>query len=155
MLYVLISILAGVLYGNLAEWVVHRFILHGWGKKKGSWLSTHWRKHHRSVRRTKGHDPDYLRPFWGSERAGEVVGLSILALLHLPLFFLLPVFYATLVVWTVIYYAVHRKSHLDPAWGRKYVPWHWDHHMGKNQNMNWGVVLPIWDWVFRTRRKYE
>ena len=28
--------------------------------------------------------------------------------------------------------------------GKKYVPWHYDHHMGKNQDANWGVTT---DWV--------
>ena len=34
------------------------------------------------------------------------------------------------------------------------LPWHYDHHMGKNQNANWGVTT---DWVDRlagTRIKY-
>jgi len=49
---------------------------------------------------------------------------------------------------------VHRKAHLDTEWGKKNLPWHYDHHMGKNQNANWGVTT---DWVDRlagTRIKY-
>ena len=38
---------------------------------------------------------------------------------------------------------------------RKAIPWHYDHHMGKNQNMNWCVVHPLADLIMGTRRKYE
>lgn len=154
MIYVGLSILAGLLYGNLLEWMVHKYILHGWGKNKKSFFTTHWKGHHRSVRKCDGHDPDYTRPFKGSERAGEVKGLALLAFLHLPILFVLPVMYGTLVVWSVVYYHVHKKSHLDPYWCRKYLRWHWDHHMGKDQDCNWGVVTPLWDYVFGTRKKY-
>ena len=35
------------------------------------------------------------------------------------------------------------------------MPWHYDHHMGKNQHMNWGVRLPIIDLIMKTRVKFE
>jgi len=48
---------------------------------------------------------------------------------------------------------MHRKSHLDVEWGKKWMPWHWDHHMGRDQNANWGVTLPLWDYALGTRVK--
>ncbi len=45
-------------------------------------------------------------------------------------------------------------SHLDPMWCRENLPWHYDHHMGPNQDMNYGVTT---DWVDRlmgTREVY-
>jgi len=34
------------------------------------------------------------------------------------------------------------------------MKWHWDHHM-KYSNKNFGVVLPLSDYLFGTRKKYE
>ena len=44
-----------------------------------------------------------------------------------------------------MYYTMHRKSHIDVAWGKKWMPWHYEHHMGKDQHKNWGVRLPVFD----------
>jgi sterol desaturase/sphingolipid hydroxylase (fatty acid hydroxylase superfamily) len=34
------------------------------------------------------------------------------------------------------------------------VPWHYDHHMGKNQEANWGITTDWVDKLLRTRIKY-
>ena len=52
------------------------------------------------------------------------------------------------------YFLIHRKSHLDPSWAKKYAPWHYDHHMGKNQDANWCVTFPLWDHILGTRKHY-
>jgi sterol desaturase/sphingolipid hydroxylase (fatty acid hydroxylase superfamily) len=52
------------------------------------------------------------------------------------------------------YYLVHKKSHLDPEWARKHLPWHYDHHMGPNQDANWCVTLPLFDHLMGTREHY-
>ena len=82
------------------------------------------------------------------------MGLILLALLHSPLYFLSLPFYLGLLYGGLGYYFVHKQAHLDPEWAKKHVPWHYDHHMGKNQDANWGVTT---DWVDRlmgTRIKY-
>ena len=58
--------------------------------------------------------------------------------------------------WTsaVLYYTVHRKAHVDPAWGRRWLPWHVDHHMAPNQEANWCVTFPLFDWILGTREHY-
>lgn len=63
----------------------------------------------------------------------------------------------TLGVWTSLinYYYVHKRSHLDPEWGYKYLPWHYDHHMGPDQDKNWCVTFPLWDYVKGTRVPYK
>jgi len=33
------------------------------------------------------------------------------------------------------------------------MPWHYDHHMGKNQDSNWGVTVEWVDKLFNTREK--
>lgn len=53
------------------------------------------------------------------------------------------------------YYRVHKRSHLDPEWGYKYLPWHYDHHMAPDQDKNWCVTFPLWDYVMGTRLVYK
>ena len=71
-----------------------------------------------------------------------------------PLFPVAPWFVGTLWASGAAYYAVHRQSHLDPAWARKWLPWHYDHHMGANQHANWCVTFPLMDHVMGTRIRY-
>ena len=35
------------------------------------------------------------------------------------------------------------------------MPWHYDHHLGKNQDANWGVTTDWVDRVFGTRIEYN
>ena len=44
---------------------------------------------------------------------------------------------------------------MDYVWARKHLPWHYDHHMGKNSNKNWAVRLPIFDYLLGTREIYK
>ena len=83
----------------------------------------------------------------------EILGLYALLVLHFPIYFILPYFYYTLVVCTVRYFYVHQKAHRDTEWAKKHMPWHYDHHMGKNQDANWGVTTDIWDTILNTKRR--
>jgi sterol desaturase/sphingolipid hydroxylase (fatty acid hydroxylase superfamily) len=58
-----------------------------------------------------------------------------------------------LVLCAVRYFYIHRKAHLDIQWALEHVPWHYDHHTGKDQDMNWGVTTDFWDIVFKTRKR--
>jgi sterol desaturase/sphingolipid hydroxylase (fatty acid hydroxylase superfamily) len=49
------------------------------------------------------------------------------------------------------YYYVHRRAHLEPDWARRTIPWHYDHHMNSNQDANWCVTRPWFDYVMGTR----
>ena len=142
-----IQVLVGIVIANLYEWVIHKYILHGLGKKKGSRWSSHWSIHHRKSRQNEHFDEDYLAIFSGawSEGRKELFGLGLLILLQLPTFFILPWYAGTSVIMAAAYFLVHRKSHLDVEWAKRWVPWHYDHHMGKNQECNWGITLPLWD----------
>jgi sterol desaturase/sphingolipid hydroxylase (fatty acid hydroxylase superfamily) len=73
---------------------------------------------------------------------------------HAPLILVAPVFYATLVFCTLEYYVKHKRSHLDVEWAREHLPWHYDHHMGPNQDANWCVTRPWFDHVMGTRIPY-
>jgi sterol desaturase/sphingolipid hydroxylase (fatty acid hydroxylase superfamily) len=65
-----------------------------------------------------------------------------------------PFFTGTMVYSAVHYYRVHKRSHLDPEWAREHLPWHYDHHMGPDQNVNWCVTRPWFDHLMGTRVPY-
>ena len=151
----MLSFLAGMAYGNAGEWIMHKYVLHEIGRKRDSFWSFHWKDHHKNVRRNGFRDPDYDAGFkLDSTLTKEAALLLGAAAAHLPLFPLAPGF--TLGVWTPIalYFAIHTKSHLDPEWAKKYVPWHYDHHMGKDQDANWCITYPLADYVMGTRVEY-
>tara|TARA_R110002110_G_scaffold116862_3_gene288665 strand:- start:1295 stop:1750 length:456 start_codon:yes stop_codon:yes gene_type:complete len=145
----MVQILAGIVIANFYEWVIHRFILHGLGKRKRSFFHFHW-QHHNIVRSSQGFDDTFLDNGYFKEK----LSLFFLGLVHSPIALWYPALAATMGVYLFAYYFIHMKAHLDPEWARKWVPWHWDHHMGKNQDMNWCVVMPLCDILFRTREKY-
>lgn len=136
--------LLGFLYGSVVEWAVHKFLFHDMGKKKGSKFSFHIREHHVNCRKNGNIDRNF------SKR--EIPGVLFLLLTHLPLYFLLPNFYYALCLYGTLFVLVHNFTHIWPELGKKYVPWHWDHHM-RFQNHNFNVVLPIADYMFGTRKK--
>lgn len=150
----LLTIILALVYVNLLEYLVHYCILHKLGSKKDSVFSFHWHRHHRTCRQSNYEDPDYSNKVQWHTTGKEIAGLIALALVHLPLLWLSAPFYWTLVAYAGAYYIIHSKSHRDPFWGRKWVPWHFDHHMGRSQQKNFNVVMPLWDYILGTRVKY-
>ncbi len=151
----LLCIPLGIIYSNILEWVLHKYVLHGLGKNKKSRWASHWHGHHRSSRKNNNYDPDYSKGLFDPAARGEIIGLIVLGIFHLPLILVTPLFYITLIYCAIKYYIIHKKAHLDPAWCKQHLPWHYDHHMGKNQDANWGVTT---DWVDRalgTRVEYN
>jgi sterol desaturase/sphingolipid hydroxylase (fatty acid hydroxylase superfamily) len=151
----MIGIPVALAVSNATEWAVHKYILHGLGKKKTSWWSFHWHDHHGTARRHGNTDEDYLDFFWKeTPRLKEVAALAGLAAVHAPLLPIAP-FYTATVMWRIVhYYRVHKKSHVDPAWAREHLPWHYDHHMGPDQDQNWCVTHPWFDELMGTRAPY-
>jgi hypothetical protein len=145
-----IWVIIGLVYANCLEWALHRYVLHGLGKTKGTIWSFHFHGHHKISRKNKGVDLDYKT--WGFKK--ENMFLLILLLVHLPTLLFSYSFFFTLSLYTFLYYFMHRKSHLDAGFCRTWMPWHWDHHMGRDQDANWCVLFPLADYVFRTRVKY-
>lgn len=156
MLWVCFCLFVGMLFGNFVEWFAHKFILHGWGKKKNSPFCFHWRTHHKNSRKNGFVDTDYNESIlsWNS-RGKEVLGLISMGALFFPVYFLLPWTYAGMLLWILVYYVVHSYSHSNPDWAKKYLRWHYDHHLGLDQDANWNVVLPLWDYLLGTRVRYE
>ena len=62
-------------------------------------------------------------------------------------------FAITIFTYIAAYYYVHVKSHMDVKWAKKWIPWHYDHHMG-GKEANWGVLLPLIDKILGTRVYY-
>jgi sterol desaturase/sphingolipid hydroxylase (fatty acid hydroxylase superfamily) len=135
---------------NGIEWAFHRYVLHGLGRRKDSFFHYHFAEHHRAARAHGMRDEVYHQPLWrSSAHAKEVLLLAGAAGAVLPLFPVAPFFVATSVYCAANYYRVHRRSHTDPAWGRKHAPWHVAHHLG-NQNKNWCVTKPWFDRLMGT-----
>lgn len=151
----MIGIPLGLLYANAGEWWIHKYVLHGAGRKKGSFFRFHWVDHHRQVRLTDMVDPDYQKPVYAaSAQAKEAACLVGAALAHLPLFPVAPFFTGTVLYCIGNYYVKHRRAHLDPDWAKEHLPWHYDHHMGPDQDANWCVTRPWFDYVMGTRKPW-
>lgn len=152
----MIGIPAGLLYANAIEWAVHKHVLHGIGRRRSSMWSFHFHEHHKASRRNEMVDPDYERPALGAHAQGkELLGLALLAAAHAPLLPVAPLFTTTLMASGVLYYRRHKRAHQDVEWGREHLPWHYDHHMGPNQDANWCVTFPWFDHVMGTREPYK
>jgi sterol desaturase/sphingolipid hydroxylase (fatty acid hydroxylase superfamily) len=151
----MIGFLAGLFYANGMEWLIHKYLLHEDGKKKGSFWRFHYSEHHKNARQNDFSDPDYSRSLleWNAQ-SKEVLALAVGAGIHLPIFPFVPEFVSGVWFSMAYYYYVHKKSHEDPDWARKNLPWHYDHHMGKNQDANWCVTFPLFDYIMGTRIPY-
>lgn len=142
------AIFISYLYFNLLEWLVHRFILHGLGKRDNK--AFHW-KHHKKAYQNKYKDESY-KNFFSVDNLRELCLGVLLALIHLPIMLISPLFYGMLIVYAIIYYVLHNYSHSNPDFAKKYLPWHYDHHM-RFQNSNWCVTCPLFDIVFFTYKR--
>ena len=146
-----------LIFANGFEWYAHKYILHGTprpGQPRYSpvpkSMKSHW-EHHKIVRTTDYQDHGYeegLSNWRTRNEVGSLLALTAATSLLLPVapFFTLGTYYAA-----GRYYYVHRKSHLDPEWGKKTIPWHFDHHMNTNQDANWCVTRPWFDYIMGTR----
>jgi sterol desaturase/sphingolipid hydroxylase (fatty acid hydroxylase superfamily) len=151
----MIGIPIALFASNATEWLVHKYVLHGQGRRKRSFWSFHWHEHHKEARAHGMLDPTYERPVLGWHAQGkEALGLLGMGILVLPLFPIAPFFTATSIYASINYYRVHKRAHKDPAWARANVPWHVDHHLGPNQDANWCVTKPWFDILMGTREHY-
>ena len=146
MIYTGVLILTATFYSLVFEYLAHKYILHNYKNFKSAFRN-HFKIHHGNSRKNGMYDEGY-RSIISSYF--EVIALSTISLIHIPIFFFSPVFYVTLIFNMAHYYYVHRKSHIDVEWGKKNLPWHYAHHMGRNQNINWGVRSPIIDKIAGT-----
>lgn len=143
----LAQLVVGALAWTLAEYVLHRFDMHG-RSTRGATAREH-RTHHATL------DVPALT-------AGTWVGAGLVALA-----FAIGGRPAVAVGWMAAYVGyelVHRRIHMRPAPGRearavepsRYRRWvtaqHMHHHL-THAGANFGVTSPLWDVVFRTYRR--
>ncbi|MFB2703456.1 MULTISPECIES: sterol desaturase family protein [Marinobacter] len=146
-----------LIFANGFEWYAHKYILHGTprpGQPRYSpipkSMKSHW-QHHKIVRTTDYQDDGYAEGLSNWRTRDEVISLlklTAITSLAMPVapFFTLGTYYAA-----ARYFYVHRRSHLEPEWGKKAIPWHYDHHMNTNQDANWCVTRPWFDYIMGTR----
>lgn len=148
----MIGIPLGLMTANAVEWVMHKYVLHDMGRDPKNFWAFHFHEHHKIVRKNEYHDPNYEKFPLGLHAQGkEAWGLIAASAAVAPLFPVAPFYVGTLWYCAANYYRVHKKSHMEPAWGRANIPWHYDHHMGRNPNANWCVTKPWFDYVMGTR----
>lgn len=145
----------GLLYANAGEWAIHKYVLHGLGRRKGTFWAFHWHEHHRNTRQHDHIDDCYERPvFAWNAQAKEALGLLAAGLVHAPLFPIAPFFTGAVWFSLINYHRVHKRSHQEPGWAREHLAWHYDHHMGPDQDANWCVSWPWFDHIMGTRKPY-
>jgi hypothetical protein len=154
----MISFFAGILYVNAGEWFIHRYVLHGLGKKKDSFWNFHWKDHHHACRKNDMLDNAYSSSSKSKNESTslnpqekETLMLCLAALGHLPLAVISPGFVSGVLFSIASYYFLHKLSHIKPNWAKKWLPWHYEHHMMGNQEHSWCVTFPLLDTIFRTR----
>lgn len=150
------QVVGGFLYSTLFEWVAHKHILHGLGKKKGSFWHFHWTHHHR-CRKNDNHDSlyegekDHNSRYDTLKEKGSVWSL---AAIHAPLLWTSLAPFALMIIFMSGYYLwAHSYSHRNVEWGKRWMRHHYDHHMGKNQDANWCVTFSLWDHILGTRER--
>jgi sterol desaturase/sphingolipid hydroxylase (fatty acid hydroxylase superfamily) len=142
-----IAVVCGLVMANFYEWWIHKYILHVMGKKNGNFWRFHWDEHHGTARKHANADVKvYLK---------EILALLLLVGIHTPMLYVSMPMFVTIATYAILYYTLHRYSHLNPVWGKKYMRWHWDHHMGKNQDSNWCILFPLFDYILGTREKSQ
>ena len=148
---IFLQLVIGWLYGHFFEYVAHRWVFHN--RKLKETFRHHYAQHHARSRRGVMVDVSAYKT--ASLKDFEFRALFIGVLIHAPIVVWFPYFFLMVLYSAIAYYYIHKRSHMDYVWARRYLPWHYDHHMGKNQNANWGVTSPFWDWILKTRIKYH
>ena len=150
--------LAGLVVANGFEWVAHKYILHGThraGQRRYSpvpeSMKSHW-EHHREVRKTSFHDHGYVEEIRNWRTKNEIVSLAVVATVASGVFYPISKGMSLAALYSAAnYYYIHRRAHLEPEWAVKKIPWHYDHHMNSNQDANWCVTKPWFDYILGTR----
>ena len=150
--------LAGLVVANAFEWVAHKYILHGTHRKGQPRYSpvpesmrSHW-EHHREVRKTEFFDHGYVEGLSNWRTKNEVISLTAVATVFGLAFYPFSKGMSAAALYSACnYYYIHRRAHLEPEWAKVTIPWHYDHHMNSNQDANWCVTKPWFDYLLGTR----
>ena len=145
---ILFQLTLGWVYSHIFEYISHKYVLHN-HKLFYKAFKNHFSTHHKIARKNNMYDRSYENIF---SSKFEVFSLVLIAIIHFPLLFFIPYFVLMTYLNLTTYYFVHRKSHIDIEWGKKWLPWHYAHHMNTDQNLNWGVRSPIIDKILGTSK---
>lgn len=146
-LHLATGFLAGVLYANAFEYVLHRFFLH-WGE--GFLVQRHG-LHHDTAGALE--EPRYVNFATSPWVVVLVFILNALPVLVLELFLHIGLavgIFAGFTLYFIAYEEIHWRFHLDgrlPGWLRTARNHHMLHHGGVEGRYN--VFLPIFDWIFQ------
>lgn len=151
----IIQILLGMLWSNFLEWVFHQVPLHTMHKLTKNKDSVLWFHmiHHKRVTENGYKDYGEIDKFL----VGDALSLIFLAIVH---YFLMvswlgmPWLYVGGILGLLLFAGTHWLSHIYPEAGKKYLPWHYDHHMHYPSH-NHCVSLPIFDILFGTYKKFK
>lgn len=149
---------AGLVIANGYEWFAHKYLLHGVhrkGKPRFSptpkQMESHW-AHHREVRKQGFSDDCYVEGLDNWRTRNELMSLAVAAGVLSVVFYPFSKGMALAAIYSAgNYYYVHRRAHLEPDWAKRTIPWHYDHHMNSNQDANWCVTRPWFDYILGTR----
>lgn len=149
---------AGLLVANAFEWVAHKYVLHGVHRKgkprfspHPASMTSHW-THHRFVRKLQFGDECYEQGIKHERTRFEISQLLVTAGVASAMAYPFSKGMALGFCYSAVnYFYVHSRSHLDHDWAKKRIPWHYDHHMNSNQDANWCVTRPWFDYVMGTR----
>jgi len=150
--------IAGLVILNGYEWFAHKYLLHGVhrkGKPRYSpvpkSMESLW-AHHREVRKQGFSDDCYVEGLDNWRTRHELMSLAVAAGVASVVFYPFSKGMALAAIYSAgNYYYVHRRAHLEPDWPKRTIPWHYDHHMNSNQDANWCVTRPWFDYVMGTR----
>lgn len=141
----------GMIIGNGMEWCIHKWVLHGLGKKKNSFFHHHW-EHHRECRRGRLNGDSSYSSLFTSMMSKEGFGLLFLAVITYPMSWLSMTVYIGMLIQLVLYFVIHRWIHMHPEYASFLFPWHDKHHI-VDQNSSWCVTYPLWDKILGTTGK--
>jgi len=141
--------LAGLLYANLFEYVLHRYLLH-WGH--GFLVGRHALHHDSAGTPQEARYVNFATSPWVVVLLFASNALPVFAvewLLHMGL---APGMLAAFTLYYILYEEIHWRMHLGgwlPAWLQAARHHHMLHHGGFEGRYN--VFLPLCDWIFQRR----
>ena len=150
LVFAIVELLVGWIYGHLLEYLVHRFSYTLLKNKEKSSLRTHDRLSYINLMcgaQVYGNNTSHLK-----KETWVVVAVVVV---HLPLIIFFPLVFLSIALGGISYLVQHRACHSDVKTAREYYSWHYDHHMANHKDTNFGVRLPIFDILLRTRLIYR
>jgi len=133
---IITEVLFAILYANLLEYAIHRYLFHGLGKDSSSMFAFHLREHHIISIQNGFVDKRVSKK--------ELIGIVVAIILHSPIIYIYPAFFYSISAYGIMFVVIHNLLHSHPKIAKRFFWWHWNHHM-RNQNKSWAVVIPITD----------